>query len=281
MKSTGILRHPNWWIGMVLLGLLLLFAAPVRADTAYWSGTLNAASPVGNFMTPFSFDTWYACPYHAQPLFVSSSGTYTLSGVSTSPFMDTILYLYEGSFDPSNGRHHLIAFDDDSAGDLRPLITHVMQANVQYFAVTIPFGCGYVGTFTNQITGPGIVHLGYIGAIGGPPPDNRLNWQFGDDLAVLYVQQDAAGNPALHIYCVNANSAGVLGLVVTSADLAGIPDPPARNTLVAQSAVCAVSFWVLTTGEYQVNIRNTAGKVFVIVMQDLAGSGIYHQLLEP
>ena len=95
--------------------------------------------------------------------------------------------------------------------------------------------------------------------------DGRINGLFGDDEAVIYVESDDAGNPALHIYCINSSGLGYLGLVVTEADLAGIPATPAQNTLVKQSDECDVSFYVLTDGSYQINIGDDEeGKSYVV-----------------
>lgn len=88
--------------------------------------------------------------------------------------------------------------------------------------------------------------------------DDRLNCRFGDDYAIIYNAQDDHGHPALHTYCVDEAGNGVLGMIVTSHDLEGIASKPRTNTQVRKgdTNLCRtpVSFWVLTTGEYQVNI---------------------------
>lgn len=96
-----------------------------------------------------------------------------------------------------------------------------------------------------------------------PPPDHRLNWKKGDSYAILYPAFDDAGDTAIHGYCV-FDDEGVLGLLATAADVA---DPlPAENTLITNSGVCNLSFYVLDTGEYQINIGPDAeGKVWVFI----------------
>lgn len=95
--------------------------------------------------------------------------------------------------------------------------------------------------------------------------DNRINGLFGDDEAVIYTESDDAGNPAIHVYCINSSGLGYLGLVVTQADLAGIAATPAQNTLAKSSTECRIDFYVLTDGSYQINIGDDQeGKTYVV-----------------
>jgi hypothetical protein len=43
---------------------------------------------------------------------------------------------------------------------------------------------------------------------GESPPDSRLNWQYGDELALIYPGSDRAGNPLLRVYGVEAGGQG-------------------------------------------------------------------------
>ncbi len=95
----------------------------------------------------------------------------------------------------------------------------------------------------------------------------------GDLVARIY-PAFSGGAPALHIYCLGEGT--YLGLVVSSADLADYPERPASNTLVARSRVCPVAFYILTTGEYQVNIGpDREGKTYVTIFRGLPPSGVY------
>lgn len=95
----------------------------------------------------------------------------------------------------------------------------------------------------------------------------------GDLVARIYAAF-SGGLPALHIYCLGEGT--YLGLVVSSADLADYPERPASNTLVARSSVCPVAFYILTTGEYQVNIGpDREGKTYVTIFRGLPPSGVY------
>ena len=106
------------------------------------------------------------------------------------------------------------------------------------------------------------------------PPDDRANWQLGDDIAVIYSVNDSQNNPALHIY--QPNTEGVnpnRPLVITRADLPR-PMPPAQDTWIAGEGL--VNVYVLTTGEIQFNIGPTPdGKMRVVIFPDFTGEGAY------
>jgi hypothetical protein len=98
--------------------------------------------------------------------------------------------------------------------------------------------------------------------------DGRLNPQMGDGLAIAYEGSDGNGGSSLDFYCVAPDSTGFLGLQITAEDL---PESiPAENTLIKQSEVCNVAFYVLSSGEYQVNIGPDAeGKVWELIFTSL------------
>ena len=108
------------------------------------------------------------------------------------------------------------------------------------------------------------------------PPDHRINWRHGDTDAVLYAAQDDAGNPALHVYCLNAAGDAFLGFAVTQDDLDAYPEQPDTNVEVARNDDCPVSFHILTTGEYQVNIGPDAeGQVREVIFTGLPPADVY------
>jgi hypothetical protein len=106
------------------------------------------------------------------------------------------------------------------------------------------------------------------------PPDDRVNWQFGDDVAVIFSVNDSENNPALHVY--QPATEGVhphRPLVITRADLPK-PMPPAITTWIAEEGL--VNVYVLATGEIQFNIGPTwDGKVRVVIYPDFTGEGAY------
>lgn len=102
------------------------------------------------------------------------------------------------------------------------------------------------------------------------PPDSRMNWQNGDHIAAIYTNDGG-----VEAYCIDSQSQGQFSLRVDSSALAGIPARPAQNTLVAAATQCPVAFYVLTSGEYQINIGpNADGDVRVMVFDTLAMSNI-------
>ncbi len=112
------------------------------------------------------------------------------------------------------------------------------------------------------------------------PPDNRLNWGHGDHLGILYPSQDTSGNPSIELYCLNEQGAVFLGFHITFAMIAGYDTNPSVNTEVARNNDCPAAFYILDTGEYQVNIGPDAeGKTEVVIFNDLFGGDIYFYTL--
>lgn len=108
------------------------------------------------------------------------------------------------------------------------------------------------------------------------PSDGRLNFGLGDWQAVIY-GEDGAGNPAIHIYGVNGDSEGYIVLALTAAQLEALPKNPSENLLIAAVNDRAVAVYLLTTGEYQINIGpDSAGNVEVLVFTGLPASNLYH-----
>lgn len=91
---------------------------------------------------------------------------------------------------------------------------------------------------------------------GGPAivTDGRMNPRHGDLIAAIYSQNDG-----INVYCVNNSSQGYFSFRVDASTVAGFPSHPSANTLVASSVHCAVHFYILTSGEFQINIGPDAG----------------------
>jgi len=116
-----------------------------------------------------------------------------------------------------------------------------------------------------------------------PVIDDRLNYQHGDLYAVLYASKDEAGDPAIDVYCVGEEG-GVFGFQIPGSAFTAVASPPAANTQVFESTACGVlvSAFVLTTGEYQINIGpDIEGKVDVIIFHGMPPDGIYFEYLDP
>lgn len=109
-------------------------------------------------------------------------------------------------------------------------------------------------------------------------PDDRINWKHGDNTAILYPRKDAEGKPVLQLYCMSPDGKGTLGDIITQDMFDKAPAKPAVNTKVHETNVCRVpvTFYVLTTGEYQVNIGpDIEGKTHEIIFTGLPPSKVY------
>lgn len=104
------------------------------------------------------------------------------------------------------------------------------------------------------------------------PPDDRLNWHYGDaTIAILY-----PGDNAVDVYDYATES--YIFNFITADD---IPDePPAENTIIRQEGHIMAS--ILTTGEIQFNLGPDAeGKSYVFIMGDIYGSDNYGFKYDP
>jgi hypothetical protein len=104
------------------------------------------------------------------------------------------------------------------------------------------------------------------------PPDDRINWQHGDDVAVIYRVNESEKNPAYHVYQPDSDNLN-RPLVINAADFPN-PMPPAEDTWIDGEGL--VNVYILATGEIQFNIGPTPdGKVRVTIYPDLTGEGVY------
>jgi len=115
------------------------------------------------------------------------------------------------------------------------------------------------------------VTVSYEGSGGdGPePPDNRINWQMGDDIAAVYRDVDDAGKQALSVYEINEDAEGEFRFKVTMADLQPYLDnPPAHNTEIKSAG--KATLYALTSGEFQISLGpNAEGKIYDLIFSTL------------
>lgn len=104
----------------------------------------------------------------------------------------------------------------------------------------------------------------------------NLNNGVGDLEAQLFEGRDIEGNPALNVYEVNNNGAGTFAFQITQDDIAPyVGNPPTSNTEILASASGKVVFYVLDTGEFQINIGpDENGEVFVMIFDAIPPDGI-------
>lgn len=245
---------------------------------------------------------WY---YDVQPFYVTASGPYTLTVTSsTFPFEDSVSVLYSDSFDPAAPHSNCLGMNDEyliGPPFYSRILDYPFVAGVQYFLVVAPVVSGSQGNYGGDITGAaGTAVLGYVPVVptatspsptsttsaplptAAPvverPPDDRLNWRRGDNHAALYLRRGGAGEPVLHLYCINESSRGYLGAVWGADDLALPAAPPTANLLVAGVDICKtpVRLYLLTTGEWALHIGpNAIGDVHALLWRDFPPTDRY------
>jgi hypothetical protein len=238
---------------------------------------------------------------------LSDDSATVIGAVDQLPGIGTFTNMYDGMQNAndvmSGGRTgiprvvvHLTDGLFNVGGDPRPLAEQINSNSIHLFGVDFGSNPAEVIRISNQVFptgGLGLSQLtGIINALAGAicgatvdvPPlgtdsrggDNRINPGKGDLEVVLYPGSDDDGNPSIEFYCVN-NSTGTYVDEVTVADLQGTPTNPAQNTEVKRITVCSVLavFYVLTSGEYQVNIGPFPdGKVYEIVFTGMVAGNI-------
>jgi CSLREA domain-containing protein len=111
--------------------------------------------------------------------------------------------------------------------------------------------------------------------------DGRLNCDNGTEYAILYRETDTENKPKLHLYCLTVDGVGSLAGIITQADFKQFPEKPDHNTKVKEfyneeGCRVPVSFWVLTTGEYQMVIGpNWKGDLIRVIFTGLPPAHVY------
>lgn len=101
------------------------------------------------------------------------------------------------------------------------------------------------------------------------PPDNRINWQFGDLYGILYRGTDSTGNPAIDLYCYD----GERSWHEMQINEANMSDGMRAND-------CDVTAYTLPDGSLQINI-NYDGKLYEIECADLECQEATMRYLDP
>jgi len=96
--------------------------------------------------------------YEATQIIVDRTGTYNLTSVSGNN-LDTLGYLYNGTFYPHSPGTNLIMSDDDRGGNNQFLLTAFLEAGVPYTLVVSSHAAGATGPFSLVASGPGDVEF--------------------------------------------------------------------------------------------------------------------------
>lgn len=105
--------------------------------------------------------------------------------------------------------------------------------------------------------------LPYADADGPTPPtfaDGRVNNRDAGAPFAVYI---AGGE--LYFYWIQGDSTGLLELLVTAAQIAGVPEFPEVNTLIAANEVLGLYVYRLTDGRFQAQAHRSNGKLYVLI----------------
>ena len=97
------------------------------------------------------------------------------------------------------------------------------------------------------------------------PPDNRINWQYGDLNAIIYNHADGVA-----VYCYNQGSTW-LGMHINQAMVDNAPVYQPQTVPVAEYTEngCHIAFYILDNGEYQLNIWTWDGKLYELIADNI------------
>jgi len=174
---------------------------------------------------------------------IHTDGVYVRSKTGTFAKGESISVSYTI---PSDGEYNLAV---GSTGSL---------AVERSFACVVPGGAG-------DIIVDGNVTILADGTVLVPPPDDRLNWGYGDSQVVLYPATTRTGAAALDVYCVNEDVEGTLAFQVTAEIVAAWDTSQPQEVPVMEA--CGAAFYVLdapTEYLYQVNLAVRNGWVEVL-----------------
>lgn len=147
-------------------------AAVVPTATATYSGTT-----VG---TPTYNRTVESCAalsavgsdvnYSTKAFTVDTAGAYDITSVQDGDY-DGMIFLYTGTFDPSDATTNCTAGSDDGAGGIgtSEILGVALATGTNYTIVTASYDNGATGTFTNTISGPGNISIPNIALVKTTP----------------------------------------------------------------------------------------------------------------
>jgi hypothetical protein len=244
-RAQKFIRQPLILSG-IMLSILLFSSLPVLANTG--AGTLD------NTDSTASGNVWEACAFT-----VDKTGTYSIPTVTSS----TGAYVFVRVNVGPNLSDKFTGVYGNTVGNT---ITGTLIANTTYYAIAA--------------TPPGAVPLDYNFVLSGAgnavlscppgrlaadtPPDKRINWHFGDLSTVIYEQGDG-----VVVYCYNNGS--WLAKLITQ-ELVDSLDRPAKQDIPLfeyNENACHFAFYILDTGEYQINIWNPDGKLSEVIANNL------------
>jgi hypothetical protein len=282
MFSRLRLQRPVIWLVCLVILASLFVTSVVQADSVSWSGTIDSGDAIINvdtavFDAPYNplFDRYY---FEAQPFTVDVSGQYLIQMLSASFAFcgdDGVFVLYAGGFNAATPQVDRIAANDDlGGGSFLPALDVNLTAGTLYILVTSTFCEEDTGTYTNSISGPGIVSLNVPG--GFNPGDNRLNATDKDRAAPVAIYCTADGIMILKINPVTGKGIDPAAIDITTDEIEAVDVSESENLLLGDNA--GVQLWRLTDSKFQVNTVYPLepGKPYIVNWRNCDRSTLLH-----
>lgn len=259
----GSARKALTFISITVL-IFVLSMMTVFAGSLSFSGTVTTSDPsyfnctTGDHQEIFSFS-------------VSQSGTYSFTSVTpASNNADNFFYVFASAVPTASNSFQIFGANNEGTNTSG----FIQGDTTYYFHVG---GCtaktAYPVNYNFTITGPGDICSPSCGSqvavpvdrglnVTGGPPDERLNFQYGDLNAVVYDHSDG-----VVVYCYNEGASSV-GFLVTQ-DVIDNADPNSPQAVpVMQAEDCGAYFYILDSGEYQINIFTPDGNKYYELISD-------------
>ena len=170
-RAARLLTYAGLLCGWALCGASPAAWAPVMAETKHYSavptgiehnsyqGSLSAGGP--GFSRPLLDCSASAAlpdtPYHLQPFTVAADGTYVIASAQD---YDGFVIVYEEGFDPRDPDVDCLQANDDADDAQHSALSVVLTAGTQYLLVTTASSAADIGSFANDIQGPGAIVFG-------------------------------------------------------------------------------------------------------------------------
>jgi hypothetical protein len=106
------------------------------------------------------------------------------------------------------------------------------------------------------------------------PPDNRINWQYGDLDVVVYSHPEGTV-----VYCYRDGA--WLGMLINQAVVDNAPTGQAQHIPVLEAEGCNAAFYILDSGEYQINVWTNEGKLYELISDTLDFTNAIKRYYDP
>lgn len=236
----------------IFVVVLVMVVSVAYAATVLWSGTLTDQPDIVNAdLGGCAAGTRLQESYDVVPFYVGTSGAYdiTITAAAGMPSVadDSLIALYSPGF-AGDWPTNCVAVNDDNVGWLSGLVGQPLTANTQYeLVVTYAYqggGNGIGATYDAQITGPGSVCLGLLGACDVTPP----------------AEEEEELEPVPGPDMVDLPTGSVVGAVVADTPVYFAPEAGAATDIIIEAGK---TLWVIerVDGFYKVVL---SGKFFYL-----------------